>query len=252
MVGRSRWRRFSVFALGAAGLMLPLAFAFESIRRVPAFYRAVDELSSEECTNEARQFVRQSTTVFNQIENETAWSGVFRERQVNAWLAWDFARKHADILPRGVTNPRVSFDDGRITIGFHMHTGPVRTIVSARGRVWLPEPNFVAVELETVRAGALPLPAGIVVQNVTAAVQAAGLQIEWRQHAGKAVALVRLAEPNGDAAVRVDRLEMKQGLLYVAGRSARGRSGDSAGSSASGSSSEMSLNRHKPAPTVHR
>jgi hypothetical protein len=223
----------------------------ESLRRVPAFYRAVDGLSAEECTTESRQFLRQSTAVFNQIENEPAWSGVFRERQVNAWLAWDFARKHAELLPHGVSQPRVKLDDGRITLGFHLQNGPVTTVVSARGRVWLPEPNYVAVELETVRAGALPIPARALVQTVSAVVQSAGLEVDWRQHAGKPVALVRLTRSGKEAAIRVDRIELRDGMLYLAGRSAVGASQRAATPSPAGPS-EVSSNRQLPDNSLHR
>jgi hypothetical protein len=211
----------------------------------------VDGLSPEECTTESRQFMRQSTAVFNQIENEPAWCGVFRDRQVNAWLAWDFARKHADILPEGVSDPRVSFNDGRITLGFHVKNGPITTVVSARGRVWLPEPNFVAIELETVRAGALPIPSRLLVQTISSVVQSAGLGVEWRQHAGKPVALVRLTRPEKQAAVRLDRVEVREGMLYLAGRSAHGAS-HRAATGSTGGPPEVSSNRQAPDSSLHR
>jgi hypothetical protein len=253
MFERPRWKRYAIVTLGVAALLsLSAAFFLRFLGRVPLFYQAVDALSAEERTNESRQFVRQSTAIFNQIENEPAWSGVFRERQVNAWLAWDFARKHAEILPRGVSEPRVSFDDGRITLGFHMQNGPVAVIVSARGRLWLPEPNFVAVELEAVRAGALPIPASVVVETVSTAAKSAGLEIEWRQHAGRPVALIRLGRPENQTAIRVDRVELREGLLYLEGRSA-GRAAGRIGATTPDGSPDVSLNHHSPEPSsLHR
>jgi hypothetical protein len=220
MFGTSRLKRnvigvlVSLVVVSTCGTML-----YRALGQVPTFYRVVDGLSAEECTTEARQFLRQSTAILNQIENESVWSGVFRSRQVNAWLAWDFARKHAEILPEGISDPRVSFDEGRITLGFQMANGPVTTIVSARGRVWLPEPNYVAIELDSARAGALPIPAQVVVRTVTSAAHSAGLDIEWRQLDGKPVALIRLSRAGKPAAVRVDRIALRDGMLYLAGRS---------------------------------
>jgi hypothetical protein len=252
MFERRLWKRFVVLSLGTAALLCVTgAVVLKSLKRVPIFYRAVDTLSAEERSTESRQFVRQSTAIFNQIENEPSWSGVFREQQVNAWLAGDFARKHAEVLPSGVTGPRVSFDDGRITLGFQMQHGPVAPVISACGRVWLPEPNFVAVELEAARAGAIPIPIRVIVDTVSAAAKSAGYQIDWREHAGRPVALLRLSEPEKPSAVQVDRVELREGLLYLSGRSAH-RSAARSGDLSSGSTSEMSLSRQSSEATLQR
>jgi hypothetical protein len=252
MLQMRRWKRYAIVALGSAALLtVGAASVLKFASSVPLFYRAVDTLSAEERTTESRQFLRQSTAIFNQIENEPAWSGVFRDRQVNAWLAGDFARKHAEILPSRVSEPRVAFDQGRITLGFQMQNGPVAVVVSACGRVWLPEPNFVAVEFEAARAGALPIPIRVVVDTVSAAARSAGFQIDWREHAGCPVALLRLSEPEKQSAVQVDRVELREGMLYVSGRSSHrpaGRSGDVP----SKSSSDRSVNRQSPQASLQR
>lgn len=225
MVQTSRLKRNVLGALAvAAAFCAVAAVVFEMVARVPPFYEAAERLSAEDCSSDSRQFVRQSTAVFNQIENEPMWSGFFRQSHVNAWLAWDFARKHCEILPDGVSDPRMEFSDGRITLAFRMRNGPMEAVISACGRVWLPEPNYVAVELESVRAGAIPVPSGFVVRTVTDAVRATGIEIEWRHHEGHPVALLRLSRNDNPEAAQVDRLELRDGLLYLAGRSSGGGS----------------------------
>jgi hypothetical protein len=246
----SRWKRLTIGVLvTAVTLSVGVAVLFEMARRVPPFYEAAERLTYEDCSSDSRQFVRQSTAIFNQIENEPSWSGLFRQQHVNAWLAWDFARKHREVLPHGVSNPRISFSAGRATIAFRMQNGPVEAVISACGRVWLPEPNFVAIELESVRAGAIPVPPGVVVQTVTDAVRAAGFEIEWRRHDGNPVALVRLGRADNPGSARVEQVELRDGLLYVAGRSPGGgsRKGDSPGRV-----SDVRTKRHAPDSSSRR
>jgi hypothetical protein len=246
MLGTSRWKRLAIVATGSlTALSLLVAVAIYMLGRGPAFFRQIDTLSDEDRTAESRQFVQQSSAVFNQIENEPAWSGTFRESHVNAWLAGDFARKHGDLLPRGVSDPRVSFANGCVALAFQLQRGPVTTIISARGRMWLPESNFVAFELEGVRAGVIPMPAGYVIQTISLAAKSAGLDLEWKQHDGNPVALFRMGRSDESTVVRVDQVEIKDGTLRVAGRS-RGQGTFPGLGSREGASSDMSWNVQAP------
>lgn len=246
MLGTSRWKRLVLVASGSLAVLFLLGAAVVYMLGCgPAFYRQTDTLSDEDRTAESRQFVQQSSAVFNQIENEPAWSGTFRESHVNAWLAGDFERKHGDLLPRGVSDPRVSFENGCVALAFQLQRGPVTTIIAARGRMWLPESNFVAFELEGVRAGVIPMPAGYVIQTVSSAAKSAGLNLEWKQHDGKPVALLRLSRSDQSTAVCVDQVEIKDGMLHVAGRS-RGQGTLPGLSVSNGDSSEVSWNVQSP------
>lgn len=246
MLATSRWKKIAIGAIGSlTGLSLLAAGVIAMLGRGPDYYGQIDALSDEDRTAESRQFVQQSSAVFNQVENEPAWSGEFRESQVNAWLAGDFERKHGNLLPRGISDPRVSFENGCVALAFQLQRGPVTTVVSASGRVWLPESNFVAIELESVRAGVIPMPAGYVIQTISSAAKSAGLEIEWKQHDGNPVALLRLGSADDNAAIRVDQVEIKDGLLRVAGHS-RGHGTFPGLRSPDADSSDVSWNVHSP------
>jgi hypothetical protein len=252
MSSRPRWKRYATVGFVVVSVTVVAGVSLlRSLDCVPTFYRSVDSLTVEQRTSESRQFLRQSTSIFNQIENDSVWSGVFRERQVNAWLAGDFARKHSEILPTGVIEPRVSFSDGLISLGFQMQSGPMTTVVSACGRVWLPEPNFVAVELQTARAGALPIPIRVVVDTVSAVAESAGLHVDWREHEGHPVALLRLGHSEEKAAIQIDRVELREGLLYLAGRSSI-REVDQDTDSPDEVRSGVTLNRKSPDASLRR
>jgi hypothetical protein len=246
VLGPSRWKPFAIGAIGILTVLSMLAAAvITMLSQAPAYYRQVDSFSDEDRTAESRLFVQQSSAVFNQIENEPSWSGEFRESQVNAWLAGDFERKHGDLLPRGVSEPRVSFENGCVALAFQFQRGPVTMVISASGRMWLPESNYIAFELEGVRAGAMPIPAAYVIQTVSSAAESAGLDLEWKQHDGNPVALLRFGPSDEASAVRVDQVEIKDGVLRVAGRS-RGQGTAPESAAPRGDSSDVSWNVQSP------
>jgi hypothetical protein len=220
MLGSAAWKRKIVCAIGGAfclGLLGVLLVALAA--RVPAFYAQIDALPADQREVESRQFVRRSTALFNEIENEPRWSSTFQAVQVNAWLATDFAEKHAGVLPRGVTAPRVAFHRGRVTLGFRVERGPLHAVISLQGRVWLPEPNLIAVEFERVRAGVLPLPSNQVMGTLSAAAQSAKLDVEWKKHGTNPVALIRLTPPDHPSNIEIEHVDLDQGSIRLAGQS---------------------------------
>ncbi len=251
MHGMSSGKKRTILVVGSCtALALLASLVIRLLDRGPAFYRRPDQLSVEDRQAQSRQFLRQTTSIWNQVENDPAWSGTIRDSQVNAWLAVDFALKHSDVLPVGVSDPRISFDDGRLAMAFRKQLGPLATVVSARGRIWLPESNLVAIELDSLRAGVFPIPAGVVVGTVTSAAKSMELDLEWRSHAGKPVALIRLARPEDQPRVSIDNLELKCGMLYLAGhsREQKGPTGHTVGSPKSESTEVSRSDQSSEAP----
>jgi hypothetical protein len=248
---RGKWPVAPAAALCAvAGIV---AVLIHLVGRAPAFYHEIEGVAPDERITESKQFVRQSTEIWNEMVNEAAWSGKFRDTQVNAWLAGDFAQKHSAILPRGVSAPRVSFGDERFRLAFLKRCGPITTIISVVGQMWLPEPNLLAVEFQRVRAGAIPLPAGSVIPTLSSAARSAGWDVQWKQHRGHPVALVRLNQPQREGRVAIECVEFSSGSLRVAGRVRTDLSSiHQMADSADADSPEISANVHVPESPLRR
>ena len=244
MLNRVRIKRLAVVLTGTvAAISLMAGGLLYLAGRAPRFYAQIEALSAADRAAESKQFVRQSTGVWNQIQNEPTWSGAFQQSQVNAWLAGDFTQKPVLTLPRGVSDPRVAFENGRLALAFRWKRGPVDGLIWVVGRMWLPEANLVAIEFEKIRAGLVPLPSGPVVDTLSAVAESAGLDLEWRQHAGNPVALLRLGRRDSEATIEIERLDLQQGMLHVAGHSRRSVPHDTAGTSGS-TSTGVSLKDH--------
>jgi hypothetical protein len=209
-----------LFLLGGTGTVLVSLVRYE-----PAFYlRAAMPPGKERqrladaCTNE---FTNQ---LLDGVFNKRTWEGRFTPEQINSYFAEDFLTKHTleNPLPSGISEPRLSLAEDRIRLGFRYGTGLWSTVVSLDLRVWLvvKEPNVVALEFESVHAGALPISAQSILERVTAVAQQQNIEVNWYRRVGHPVVLLRFAGSNPMSLLEL--LELRPGMLRVKGRSLDG------------------------------
>lgn len=215
----SRWRAALVAAL-AVVLLVPTG-VWLSLRYQPGFYRAMRELPREQRERKAKHFVASSLQLRNDITNERSWSAVFTDAEVNAWLAEDLVNHFADQIPPEVHEPRVSFERDRITFAFGLDRGPIRSVIWAVARVSVPEDNVLALSVEKVRAGMIPISVARVIGPLTAAARDRGLDVRWQEDADPPTALIRYRPDTGRADVVLERLTVGPGRIRFSGRSDR-------------------------------
>src|SRR5262249_15115867 len=93
-------------------------------------------------------------------------------------------------------------------------------IVSIDLHAWLTrEPNVVALEIEGLRAGSLPIGAQSLLESVAEAARPHDIEISWFRHNGNPVAVVRFQATKTQPTVRLERLELHQGIIVIGGRS---------------------------------
>lgn len=212
--------------LGSAAFLLLAvpALTWLALSYRPAFYRKLTaRIDPGRRHAEAEKFVAQSLRLRNDIVNESHWEASFTDEEVNAWLEEDLVTHFADQIPPGVHDPRVVFDADRLTLAFELEEGPVRSVVWVVLRVEVPRENEVALTLEKIRAGALPIPSDKLIDRITAHALSRGLDLSWEKRDGQNVATVRYtADPNRTDVV-LERLEVVKGRIRLAGRSNRSR-----------------------------
>ena len=82
------------------------------------------------------------------------------------------------------------------------------------------EPNQLAVEILSIRAGLVPIPLDELLHEVAAEVETEGLPIRWMQRNGNDVAIVTLdGGPDGPI---LERLSVEPGVVRASGKG-RGR-----------------------------
>ncbi|HUY36109.1 MAG TPA: hypothetical protein VMV69_25445 [Pirellulales bacterium] len=210
-------------ALVAGGF---LAWGYWAATRVPHFYRESLKLHPEAQQVASDQLLETATALASNVRKEGRWQALFTSEQINGWLAVDLARNFPDTLPPGVVDPRVQIRPEGVTVACRYLHGAVATVMSLDAEIYMQEPNVLSVRLHNARAGAIPVPMGEILDGVQQAATEAEFQLTWQQAEGDPVALVRVHPPRDDEDTLyvLETLELRDGALYVAGRTTRGNS----------------------------
>ena len=91
--------------------------------------------------------------------------------------------------------------------------------VVARARV--PEDNVIALTLEKIRAGALPVPPDRIVNSLTTQAKKNGMDITWTKDGDFPVATIRYRADRARKDVVLERVAIREGQIRLSGRSNR-------------------------------
>jgi hypothetical protein len=192
------------------------------IRHVPGFYlRAVlpPGPHRSKCSGE---LVGELARLFAGINDKRRWDGRFTDEQINAYCQEDLLKEHADDqpLPAGISEPRLALEPGRVRVAFRYGTGFWSTVVSIDLRVWLvaKEPNVVALEFQGMYAGALPVSSQSLLERASETARRYDIDPTWYRHHGHPVLLLRFQAGRSHPTFQLERFDLQQGLLFIAGR----------------------------------
>jgi hypothetical protein len=212
--------------LGAGILLLLVGAAATTLtlllRHEPTFYHRAAVPPGPERENLSKGFLSGAGNLYTAIKEKDHWEELFSEEQVNSFLEEDFVRGSFDkfTLPAHITDPRVAFEPERIRLAFRYHLGRFSTVVSINMRVWLTkaEPNVVALELQGMRAGALPISAQSILERLSEAADRNNVKLSWYRNNGNPVAVLRF-QSEGRTSIQMENLDLHPGKMYVKGKS---------------------------------
>jgi hypothetical protein len=178
------------------------------------------EKESEAC------FVKLTNLIVNDLSGHgysQRWEERFTQTQINSYFAEDFLRSGVskEILPEGITDPRVAIEADRIRLGFRYGKPPWSTVVTLDLRVWLApeEPNVVLVELQGLHAGGLPISAQSLLERVFEVARRQNIEVTWYRYRGNPTARLRFQSNQPRPSVQLERLSLQDGVLVIGGRS---------------------------------
>lgn len=203
-----------VLAAAAIGLYLR-----QAVREVPAFYQQALAAPTARQEDASQELLAAATALANNVRRAGSWQAIFTAEQINGWLAVDLPENHRDLLPPGVSEPRVQLRPGAATIYCWYREKHVETVVSIDLSVYVHEPNVVAIRLNSVRAGAVRIPMVKVIEGVSKAARDARWELRWLQTEGDPVALLTLPTSVDDEQVKysLTSLELREGELFLSG-----------------------------------
>lgn len=224
--GRRRQRRLAV---AGAVTVLCLVALFFAARHQPS--NATGRIpAGTDLERAAARMLTKASAIRAGLDRPGAWGEAISETEVNAWLVHDLARVAPGALPPWMRSPAVRFMPRRIAVSMDVGTGPLTARAWAIVSVMVPSDNELAIDVESAGLGALPLPAGTVLDALGARAIQAGLQAESRRFEGRPALVVRLpgrigTAPGTGSEYHLEGLRIDDGELVVAGttRPAAGR-----------------------------
>jgi hypothetical protein len=195
---------------------------YRAARHVPQFYEEALAVDPVQQRSAGEELERRALDLHNEVQRGGEWDALFKEEQINGWLAVDLVEKFPDLLPRQVSEPRVAITPDEVRVACHYQSEQIEAVISFALTVAMTEePNVVAVRVKRPRAGAIPIPLNQFLDEITVAAQDSGIDLRWLQSEGDPIALIRLPTENTDLPDRMlhlEKFELRQGEAYLAGR----------------------------------
>ncbi len=220
---KKRWAQ-AIVAIGlfaVVSVMLASSWALRRTREVPEFYAlAVEQLPSdlEAASRSLEQDVVQLQDAASQLG---VWYAAFTDDQINAWLAHHIPLEFPKLLPPGVEAPRILIRNDRVYAAARYQNSHLDTIVSFEVRAELTEhPNVMAIRIENLRAGSLPLPLSRFLRAISLEAAKSDFEVTWDMDETGPVALVRVPSEHPGYAqtpVIVESVMLESGQLLLAG-----------------------------------
>ncbi len=205
-----------------AAVTLLLVGAYQAAKQEPKFYQQALRRQPQQQKQAGDELEQRVLELHNEARQDGRWQAVFTAEQLNGWLAADLPEKFPKALPRGVSEPRVAIDPEQAQIACRYEDDKLSTVVSLAVELHLTdEPNVIAVRICQARAGVLPIPLKQWLDRISTAAQRSNVPLRWAQRDGDPVALVTVPTEHEDYAhrhVRLDTLELREGEIYLAGR----------------------------------
>jgi len=209
-------------AVSFAGLLLVGLFA--ASQQPPEFYLRAAIPDEQERTEVSRRFESRATALVSPPATEPTgggrrWSARFTDREINAWLAVAASKSDRPLLPDRIHEPRVSFGDDRLQIGFQLDVRGMTTVGSLDLALTVPSPHVLACRVRGAHAGSLPLPLKGVLDTITRLARRFDLPIHWLQADGDPVAMISLPERHvgKEETITLDRLRLITGEIRLEG-----------------------------------
>jgi hypothetical protein len=220
-----RWMKRLRWGCTAMLLLTGLGFAliYWRSRGVPEFYSRAVARTLPEPGRLRRELQDQIQEATRAARDDGRWELEITADQVNAWLIHELPSEYAALIPKGVEDPRVLIENGRVLFATRYKSSAMDTVISVEVSLTLTdEPNVVAVDVHQVRAGLLPIPIRSVEQRVSAHAQRGKLEIRWDHDGEVPRGLVTVPRDHQRYIVRpvvIDSLEVLEGSVRLAGRS---------------------------------
>ena len=199
-------------------LLITGGYLLWAVNQVPPFYEELMAAGIEPSVRkaESKKFTQNTLALIDDVKQSRNWSHTFTQRQVNSWFIEELDGKFSDLMPPEAKDPRVKITGDHILLGFQYKHSAWDGVVSLKVKPWVPEPNQLALEIASVKAGSLPVPLDEVLKKIQSNFESRGWRVEWRQKDGNEVLLVDFSNARKKRSV-LKGIVLKDGSITVSG-----------------------------------
>lgn len=219
---RSWWRLLAAgFALFFGTVAAILTWLYLASQQVPEFYIQAVEIPATKAAEQGERLERAVLQLQNEVRRDDQFQMTFTADEINGWLASDLVEKFPKALPPGVQNPRVALEPRTILLAFRYDQGVQTVLTLAFEPLLLAEENQLAIRVRQVKAGAVSVPLGPLLEEIAKRAQAAKIPLRWEQDDGVPTAIIPLrflADAYRDKHVVLETLAVETEKITVAGR----------------------------------
>jgi hypothetical protein len=189
------------------------------LRQEPAWYTAAAMSPGSERTTASKAFYTEFSAMYNSLKYDDEPFVAFSDTQTNSFFEEDFLalRYDRELALDNISQPRIAFTPDHIKLGFRYGHGLRSCIVSIELRVWVPatEPNVVALELEGFHAGALPISAQSLLEEMAKIGRRKGIDVDWYRLHNHPVALLRFQPDQPRPTFQLKAVQLKEHSIMV-------------------------------------
>lgn len=218
-------RRRKLIAFGLlAGILLGIAGVLAAmLKQVPDFYRNAEAAPNFATTERSSALMTRVQDLQNDIRTKPEWSATFEAGDLNCFLHDMINERPGGVeclLPADCHSPRLAIEGDRIFLGFTHGHGLWSSVGWVELRVWLPkhDTNVIAIEVVSLKAGALPVSGQSLLESIRESVHDANVEVQWYRNEGRPVGLFRLYANQVRPATQIHTLKVTDGKIAIGGR----------------------------------
>ncbi|MEM6470859.1 MAG: hypothetical protein AAF802_14970 [Planctomycetota bacterium] len=223
------WKRrikwvIGFFALVLVSMALFATWAFQQSKKVPEFYeRAIAQTPTENIEEISERLEASVQQLRDDAIEKGQWEASFTTDQINAWLVDQLPKRYPGLQRRGLQNPRVLIEDGKLIAATRFKNSRFDGVFSCDLSVQLTdEPNRLAITVHAIRIGTLKLPLSQFMNRIQREVTRQGFHLCWDTRDGETIALVELPAVypgEVDIPILLESIALQGSQLDVSGQS---------------------------------
>jgi hypothetical protein len=222
-VSRLLMAGFIFLLIAAAAIWFTLSRA----QVVPEFYAKALRTDVAKAEVAGKEFERNLIRLQNRARIQKPWVIEITEEQVNGWFISDLPEKFPESLPADISDPRAVFTPDEIRIAFkYTVRNVVGVVVISANTFCTDKPNEIALQINSVKTGFLPLPIGPWLQRVADSIRKAGIPVFWSHSSSVPTAIFTLPEQITTTAtnhVKLEAIDVRTDKIVIAGSTIKTR-----------------------------